>query len=243
MLPQEVRDAKQVVEDYKKFNQNTVKQVVRRCPKTKAIFYKTVKVDENATNFIEKYKKEAKKKKQEKHLGKQLMSSPKKKNIKVATERQPRVYIKTGLSDDTHIRMKQAYEMSVKLVGIPEIAQTLNVSVVTVYKYISEYRKMNNIEAIPYTTRLVLNLLNDGFAREEIAIKLNLNSKTILYHMNKLKKTHPEIIVKKEQRKPEYHSLNSVSVTCLSCTFVKESVSSKGITNFSFFGVFGLFFI
>ena len=70
MLPQEVRDAKQAVADYKKFNQNTVKQIVRRCPKTKAVFYETVKVDENASKFIEKYKKEAKKKKQEKHLGK-----------------------------------------------------------------------------------------------------------------------------------------------------------------------------
>ena len=62
MLPQEVREAKQAVADYKKFNQNTVKQIVRRCPKTKAVFYETVKVDENASKFIEKYKKEAKKK-------------------------------------------------------------------------------------------------------------------------------------------------------------------------------------
>ena len=61
MLPQEVRDAKQAVADYKKFNQNTVKQIVRRCPKTKAVFYETVKVDETQVSLLKNIKKKPRK--------------------------------------------------------------------------------------------------------------------------------------------------------------------------------------
>ena len=201
MLSQEVRTAKQVVEDYKKFNQNTVKKVAKRCPVSRAIFYETIKIDENAQLFVEKYKKEAKKKKQEKHLGKQLMNAPK----KSSAEKQQRIYMKTGYREDSIERMKQAYEMTADGVNITQIAQKLNVVESTVYKYISEYKKLNGIKDMVYATRLVFNLLNEGLTKEQIAVRLNLHPKTVLYHFNKIKKTHPKLFIKKEKRKCVYH--------------------------------------
>ena len=83
MLSPELIEARKVVEDYKRLNQNTVKVVARTCPKMKCTYYETVKIDENAGQFAQLYKAKKKVKKQVKHLGKQLMNAPKPKKEKV----------------------------------------------------------------------------------------------------------------------------------------------------------------
>lgn len=170
MLPQEVRDAKQAVADYKKFNQNTVKQIVRRCPKTKAVFYETVKVDENASKFIEKYKKEAKKKKQEKHLGKQLMNAPKTSNINKNGETFNKVlnYVKMG---KTPI----------------EIQNLLGITASTVNYHIQIIKEKTDLKIKPSKVRRKntrqyeenKKLFEQGLSFDEIIAKRNITKSTL----------------------------------------------------------------
>lgn len=209
-MTQEVRTARQVVEDYKKFNQNTVKKVAKRCPISKAVFYETVKVDENASQFIEKYKKEIKKKKQEKHLGRQLMSAPKKApKPKVVAEKKPRVYVKTGMSDETLARMKQSYELHYNGTEIKDIAAKFNLSTVTIGKYITDYKKLNDIKDLPYTTRLVFDMIQQGMDNMAIAEKLNIHPKHVYYHIRKLKEVHPAKAFR-HPKSPFYHVTDSI---------------------------------
>ena len=195
MLSQEVRTAKQVVEDYKKFNQNTVKKVAKRCPISKAIFYETVKVDENAQLFVEKYKKEAKKKKQEKHLGKQLMSAPKK-QPKTQKEKTARAYIKLYKTPNGLNIMKKCYEMHRNGKTIREIAAEMNISAGTVSKYILGYKKINGInEKLNYKSQSIYNLIKEGLSKKQIIEKININPKTLTYHINRIKKVYPDIVI------------------------------------------------
>ena len=199
MLSPEVRTAKQVVEDYKKFNQNTVKKVAKRCPVSRAIFYETVKIDENAQLFVEKYKKEAKKKKQEKHLGKQLMNAPKKKPKppvqKLPKEKTPRTYIKLHETTNGLSRMKKCYEMSRSGKSTKEIACEMDISIGTVSKYIFEYKKLNGIkEKLNYKTQSIYNLIKEGLSKKQIIEKININPRTLIYHINVIKKVYPDLI-------------------------------------------------
>ena len=216
MLSQEVRTARQVVEDYNKFNQNTIKGIAKRCPVTKAIFYETIAVDLNAQQFVKKYENEAKKKKQEKHLGRQLMNAPKKlnapkvANVKPVKVKKERVYV-TGTTQERAEMMKLAYELHLKGTPIENIGLKIGRNQNTARKMIDEYTKKNKIDNFVFSTRTVYILLKQGLNKNEISERLNLNPKTVAYHFQKIKKECPETVIKKLPKKPFFtHTTESI---------------------------------
>ena len=213
MLAQEVREALQVAEDYKTFNQNTITKVARRCPISKAVFYETVKVDENAVKFKEKYLKEAKKKKQEKHLGKQLMSAPKvAKAAKVKTPKakaikvkQERIQMTREIPAERLQLMSQAYDMRyINGMKLYEIAAKFNLHPSTVAIYINTHRKLHNLPAVSPEALLVRELISKNFTIPQAARKLGLRPATVHYHTNKLKEHFPDVVINRDRsdRKP-----------------------------------------
>ena len=111
MLSPEVIEARKVQEDFKRLNLNTVKVVSRIDPKMKCRYYETVKVDENAVQFAQLYKEKKRVKKQNKHLGKQLMNAPKPKKEKVTQvkKERPKKYNTKGTTEDRKERMLQCF--------------------------------------------------------------------------------------------------------------------------------------
>lgn len=208
MLAQEVREALQVVEDYKKFNQNTIKKVAKRCPVSKAIFYETVKIDENAVKFVEKYKKEAKKKKQEKHLGKQLMSAPKvtyTDKVKPPKEKKERVYVPRDIPEEKLQLMAQAYDMRyLQGMKVYEIAKEFKLNPHTISGYIKTHRERQKLPLISHEALRVLDLIKKNLTIAHVAKELGLSYATAHYHAKKLKEQFPDVVINRDRsdRKP-----------------------------------------
>lgn len=203
MLSQEVRTARQVVEDYKRLNQNTVKVVSRIDPKMKCIYYETIKVDENAGQFAQLYKEKKKIKKQEKHLGKQLMNAPKiAKPTKVIAPKvnKERVYVPRDIPEERLQLMAQAYDMRyMKGMKMHKIAEELKINRRTVGVYIKAHMDSHKLPLIPHESLQVLDLIKKNMTIPHVAKELGLKPATVHYHVKKLKEHFPDLVINTER--------------------------------------------
>ena len=192
MLSPELIEARKVVEDYKRLNQNTVKVVARTCPKMKCTYYETVKIDENAGQFAQLYKTKKKIKTQEKHLGRQLMNAPKPKKEKAKKQKPKKTVIK-GVGNKRKERMLKCFTLHKEGYDTDSIAEIVGISYSIVRKDLTAYCKENNIKMLCDATMRVLNRILKGTFKEKIMEELNVTDKTVLFHFRKLKKVYPDL--------------------------------------------------
>lgn len=211
MLSPEVIEARKVQEDYNRLNQNTVKVVSRIDSKMKCRFYETVKVDENAGQFAQLYKEKKKVKKQEKHLGKQLMSAPKKVKGSVKKER-PKKYNTKGITEERTERMLQCFNLHKKGYVTEEICKKIGIHYSTVRKDLTDYAKANKITLLGDATVRVLKLVLKGMDKYNIMHELKLTDKAVLHHFRILAAQRPDVKINRKPRKQVYNSVKTETV-------------------------------
>lgn len=229
MIPQEILDARKVVEDYKRLNQNTVKVVVRRCPKMKCIYYETVKVDENAVQFAQLYKEKKKVRKQEKHLGKQLMNAPKPKKekvVKVKKER-PKKYNTKGTTVDRKARMQKCFNLHQKGYSTDEISKVVGINYSMTRKDLRDYCKERKIKMLGDASVRVLKYVLQGMHKVQIMKELNITDKAVLFHFRKLIAYYPDLEINKQPRKTSYTTVRTDTIQRL----LKEGKNTEEISD------------
>ena len=226
MLSPELIEARKVVEDYKRLNKNTVKVVARTCPKMKSTYYETVKVDENAGQFAKLYKEKKRVKKQDKHLGKQLMNAPKPKK-EIIKKVRPKKYKTKGTTVDRKARMLKCFNLHKKGYSTGEISKVVGINYFMTRKDLTDYCKEHNIKILGDASVRVLKYVLKGMNKVQIMKELNVTDKTILYHFRKLQAYYPDLEINREPRKTSYNTVRTDTVQRL----LKEGKTTEEISD------------
>ena len=211
MLSPEVIEARKVQEDFKRLNLNTVKVVSRICPKMKCRYYETVKVDENAGQFAQLYKEKKKVRKQEKHLGKQLMNAPKPKK-EIIKKVRPKKHKTKGTTEERKARMLQCFNLHTKGYSTDEISKVVGINYFMARKDLTDYCKENGITILGDASVRVLKFVLQGMHKKQIMEQLKVTDKAVLFHFRKLLKYYPDLEINKEPRKKIYTTVRTENI-------------------------------
>lgn len=210
MIPQETLDARKVVEDYKRLNQNTVKVVARRCPKMKSTYYETVKIDENAGQFAQLYKEKKKVRKQDRYSSK--VPKPKKEKVVREKKERPKKYNTKGRTEERTARMLKCFNLHKKGYSTDEIAKVVGLNYFMTRKDLTDYCKENKIKMLGDATIRVLKLVLKGKHKVQIMEALNVTDKNVLYHFRKLLAYYPDLVINREPRKQVYTTVRTDTI-------------------------------